>query len=176
MVMTPRVEIFLQICPENGFALCSLELLPSHLQSAQLHPGVVLGGSPAGRGWESSGVSRADFRAQQPGAGSPSNGLQYPAGTVRNVGAGASPAAAPSMQHPVPSTQHLARCICPKPLHDLVSPGGVPPELSGSRVRGPQCSPQRLVARSLHPAVRQRPPPAFERTKPPAPPSRLFSA
>lgn len=78
MVVTPRVEIFCKSAQKMA-SLCSLELLPSHLQRAQLHTGVVLGRSRAGRGWEGSGVSAADFRAQQLGAGSRSprrSGLQ----------------------------------------------------------------------------------------------------
>lgn len=82
----------------------SLELLPSHLQRAQLHTGVVLGWSRAEGGWGGSpGVSAADLWALQLGAGGRStrlNGLQRspqgPSGMRAQVRA--------RLQRPAPST------------------------------------------------------------------------
>lgn len=64
-------------------------------------------------------------------------------GTVRNAGTGASPAAAPSMQHPLPSTQHPARCMSHRPFHDLVSPTEVlRPSGCGAAVLTPGAAPR----------------------------------
>lgn len=77
-----------------------------------------------------------------------------PAGTVRNAGAGASAAAAPSAQHG------------PGTLWRPGQPCGVPPEALWPRGGGLRCSPPGLGTSSPPPAVPQRPAPVFERTKP----------
>lgn len=104
-------------------SLCSLELFPSHLQRAQLHTGVVLGRSRAGRGWEGSDDSAADFRAQHLGAGSGSPmDSRVVHGDRPECGRRCEPGC--STQHVAPSTQHAApsTLMSHRPFQNLVSP------------------------------------------------------
>lgn len=118
---------FLQNRPENGFAPLSLELLPSHLQRAQLHAGVVLGWSRVGRGRGVAVASppltcgRCSWVLGAGARGSMDSGEARRG--VRNAGAGASAAAAPSAQHG------------PGTLWRPGQPCGVPPQLSGPGAR-----------------------------------------
>lgn len=136
----------------------SLELLPSHLQRAQLHTGVVLGWSRAEGGWGGALASppltcgrcswvlgagaRGSMDSSEARRDRPECGRRCERGC--------------SAQRRAPARDALAiRPALRSPAEALWPRGG-----------GLRCSPPGLGTSSPPPAVPQRPAPVFERTKP----------